>query len=52
MKIFKTCIYLLLLSLITTYCTPQEIESIKTNKTEDIHATGDDDATVDDGSKP
>lgn len=53
MKTLKVIFSLLTLTLILFSCTPQALdEDENVNAVEDIQATGDDDANVENGSKP
>lgn len=53
MKTLKVIFSLLTLTLILFSCTPQALdEDENVNAVEDIQATGDDDANVQNGSKP
>lgn len=52
MKILKLFLCLFALALITSYCTPQSLDDNQSNHIENTQSTGDDDASVSDGSKP
>ena len=51
MKTLKIVFSLVILSIIITSCTPQALDEDQNNGIENIHATGDEDSTADDGSK-
>lgn len=51
MKILKLFICLFAISLATSYCTPQSLDDNQSSTINNSQSTGDDDATVNDGSK-
>ena len=51
MKILKLFICLFVIALITSYCTPQSMADNPSNAIDNPQSTGDDNATVNDGSK-
>ena len=52
MKTLKTIFSLLTLTVILFSCSPQALEDDNTNAVEDIQATGEDDTSTQNGSRP
>lgn len=51
MKTLKVFFSLFVFAAVLFSCTPQAIDEDQTNSFDNIHATGDEDGNVDDGSK-